>query len=286
MKHYFNIINGKEKPRFMKNKELLDKKISELKRFLKSCELCEHRCKVNRLKSELGFCKVGLKWRIFGMHPHLGEESVLIPSGTIFAAGCTMKCVYCQNAPESMNPGLGKELSNKEVAEWINSCGCKNVNFVGGDPTPYLLNILETLKYVKIPIPIIFNSNAYYTEKTATILKDIIDLYLLDFRYFNEECAIELSSAPKYVKAAKRNHLLANGDLIIRVLVMPGHIECDAKPILRWIKANLKNAYVNVLAQYRPEFRAYEFDRINRALSYSEYKDVVSYAKELGLRLI
>ncbi len=286
LSNYYRILSGKAKPRF-KSADL-DRKIKQAGKILESCELCERKCRINRAEGRLGFCRAGTEWRIFGAHSHFGEESELVPSGTIFLAGCTMRCVYCQNAPQSIKPELGEMWSDKEVAEWIDKKhkeGCRNINFVS--PDCYLWNILKVLKLVKSDIPVVWNSNAYYSEKTAELLKGIVDVYLLDFRYFNEKCAIELSSAPNYPEAAKRNHLIANKDaeMIIRVLVMPNHIECDAKPILKWIKENLgAGTRVNILAQYHPCWKAMEYKEINRALSMEECGEVVVYAKRIGLK--
>lgn len=286
LSNYYKILAGKSRPRF-KSAEL-NRKVKDAFGILKNCELCERKCGVNRLEGKLGFCKVGKEWKIFGAHAHFGEESELVPSGTLFCTGCSMRCIYCQNAPESVTPELGEVWTDEEVAEWIDKKykeGCKNVNFVS--PDCYLWNILKVLKLVKSDMPIVWNSNAYYSEKTAELLKGIVDVYLLDFRYFSEKCAVKLSSAPNYPEVAKRNHLIASNDseMIIRVLVMPNHIECDAKPILRWIKENLgPYARVNILAQYRPYYKAIKYSEINRALALSEYEEVAAYAKKIGLK--
>jgi putative pyruvate formate lyase activating enzyme len=281
---------------------MLKKKIKQVKQLLKSCTLCERRCKVNRIKGERGFCQAGLNWRIFGMHPHLGEEPELIPSGTIFAAGCTMRCCYCQNAPESIQPQLGTKMTPEQVAGWIEQAPIQNINFVGGDPTSYLYNILQTLQICKRKLPVIWNSNAYYSKQTADILKGIIDIYLLDFRYFNEDCAVRLSNAPNYPKTAKRNLLTASkdADLIVRLLILPNHIQCCAKPILKWLRKNLgPDTRINIMDQYkknvsssvqqnfqfysyRPAYQAKE--ELNRYLIKEEFQDVVNYAKKLRLK--
>jgi putative pyruvate formate lyase activating enzyme len=269
---------------------LLDLKIMLTREILKSCQLCERKCGVNRLEGEKGFCKALTEWKIFGAHHHYGEEGELVPSGTIFQAACTMRCVYCQNAPESVSPELGVKWSVEEVARWIGKMkkeGARNINWVGGSPTSWLLNILEALKLTNANIAQVWNSNSYYSEKTAKILDGVIDLYLLDFRYFNEECAKILSSAPNYPEAARRNHLIAKkvGELLIRVLVIPTHIECDAKPIVKWIKENLGEfTRVNILPQYRPCWEAFNYRGIDRPLTHEEWLSVIEYAKRIGLK--
>ncbi len=292
--NYLKILQGKQKPKFQiaKEKGVLDKKIEQTRNILENCELCGRKCKVNRIKGEFGICRASLKWRIFGAHTHLGEEDELIPSATLFMSGCNMRCAYCQNAPDSIIPELGEIWTEKQAAKWIEQKfkeGCKNVNFVGGSPTPYLYNILKCLKLCNAPIPVVWNSNSFYSKKTANILKDIVDIYLLDFRYFNDTCAVKLSATPNYISQVKRNFLIAakDSELLVRLLVLPNHIECDAKPILKWVKDNLGEwTRVNIMGQYRPLWKAAKFSEINSALTADEYIEVINYAKKIGLKNI
>ena len=294
LRRYEAILSGAEKPKYLQAKEtgLLDEKLAEAERLMQACEFCERKCKVNRLADETGFCACAHKAKVFGAFAHFGEEPELVPSATIFFSGCTMRCIYCQNAPESITPALGSYWSELRIAEWIELMykkGCKNVNFVGGDPTPCTHNILKALSYCNAPMPVVWNSNAYYSEKTARLLQGIVDVYLLDFRYFSNECAVKYSSAPNYVQAAKRNFLLAakDAELIVRVLVMPSHIECCAKPILKWLAENLgKDVRVNIMDQYWPAFNAHKFPEMDRRLYPEEFAHVMHYARKIGLKNI
>ncbi len=195
----------------------------------------------------------------------------------------------CQNAPQSMN-NEGEQWSAEKTARWIEKKrmeGCRNVNFVGGDPAPNIPFILKVLKKTKVNIPVVFNSNAYFSEAAAELLKDIIDVYLLDFRYFDASCAEELSKAPGYPDAAKRNLLFAekHGELMVRLLVLPGHIECDAKPALEWISRNLESYKLNIMPQYKPCWHAYELPELGRRISIAEYNEVVGYAHAVGIEI-
>ncbi|MEM0465349.1 MAG: radical SAM protein [Candidatus Pacearchaeota archaeon] len=289
LNRYFSILKYKEKPNFIlaKEKNILFKNIKVAKKIMENCEFCERKCGVNRFK-ESGFCKVLDKWKIFGAYEHTGEEKELVPSATLFLAGCPLRCCYCQNAPYSIEPEKGNDWSYRKVIEWINQMKkCKNINFV--TPDCYVYNILKLLNRINIPIPIVWNSSSYYSEITAKLIKDIVDVYLLDFRYFNEDCAFKLSEIRNYPEVAKRNLLIAskNGELLIRVLILPNHIECCAKPILKWIFDNLgENIRVNIMNQYRPCFNAYKFPEINRNISYKEFNEVILYAKKIGLKNI
>ena len=148
------------------------------------------------------------------------------------------------------------------------------MNFVGGDPTPNLNYILQVLKACTAAIPVVWNSNMYLTEKSMQLLDGVTDLYLTDFKYGNDECAKKLSKAEDYMKIVPRNHLLAekNADVIIRHLVLPGHLECCTYPALEWISKNLKKSVVNIMFQYRPDFNAMDYPGIDRYLTYEEKK--------------
>jgi putative pyruvate formate lyase activating enzyme len=220
---------------------------------------------------------------------HLGEEAPLVPSHTIFFSGCNFECIYCQNFDISQFPESGIETSEENLAKVIDKRrmeGSRNVNFVGGDPTPNLLYILKTMRLSKENIPVIWNSNFYMSKDAMTLLDGFIDLYLSDFKYGPLDCAEKLSGTVNYWNTVTRNHLMAKkaGNMIIRHLVLPGHVECCSKPILKWISKNLGNeTVVNIMGQYRPVYRANESPEIMCYPSHYEMEETINYAKSLGL---
>ncbi|OYT54011.1 MAG: radical SAM protein [Candidatus Altiarchaeales archaeon ex4484_2] len=286
LERYYSILSGKEKARYLLCPSL-GEKIKAAKRILEKCIFCERRCGVNRIKGEMGYCRV-LEARISSEFIHLGEESHLVPSHTIFFSGCTFRCVYCQNYDISYYPERGIYFRPEQLVEKINNRNARNVNWVGGDPTPNLAYILGVLGCLGKNIPQVWNSNMYLSEESLNLLDGVIDVYLTDFKYGNDGCAERLSDVKGYMRIIKRNHLIANKqcEMIIRHLVLPNHLECCTKPILDWIKENLDNVYVNVMGQYRPEYRVMEYADINRRLHYGELEEAVSYAENLGLDLI
>ena len=291
LKNYFLILEGKKKPKFLiaKEKGLLSKKIEKAYKMLESCQLCERRCKVNRKEKE-GFCKVKDKMLISSFFDHYGEEPFFIPSFTVFFWSCTFECVYCQNWTISQRYEKPFAFEPEELAKVIEKHSyCKNVNFVGGEPTPQLPFILKTLSFLNVDLPLIWNSNFYMSEEAMKLLKGIVDVYLSDFKYGNDECAERLSKVKNYTSVVKRNHLLASNDseLVIRHLVLPNHIECCTKPILEWIAKKLKRkVIVNLMDQYRPEYKAFSYKEIARKLTRKEFEEAITYAKELKLNFI
>ncbi len=268
---------------------LFDLKLELSNRMLESCMLCERKCRVNRSKNQKGYCGV-LKSKIATEFIHMGEEPELIPSYTIFFSGCPFNCVFCQNWEISQYPDSGIYIEPRILAKLIEQRknNVRNLNWVGGEPTPNLPYILKVLNHTSVNLPVIWNSNMYGSEEAMKLLNGIVDVYLTDFKYGNDDCAKKLSNVENYFSIVSRNHKTANKqcEMIIRHLVLPGHIECCTKPVLKWIAENLKNVKVNVMAQYRPGYRAKEFSEINRRITKEEFDEAINFAKKLGLDLV
>jgi len=273
------------------NHTLLDLKKEIGQRMLESCQLCERRCKVNRKEGKRGACGV-LEPRVASEFLHFGEEPMLVPSHTIFFTGCTFKCVFCQNWDISQYPENGVYIPPSEMVRIIKarSTASLNVNWVGGEPTPNLPYILDVLSLLNINIAQIWNSNMYMSPETMKLLDGIVDLYLADFKYGNDECAKKLSGIGRYMEVVLRNHIIANKqtDLLIRHLVMPGHVECCSLPMLDLIARELdkSNVMLNIMDQYRPEYRAFEVPGMNRRITNKEYLAVLRHAKNLGFSCV
>ncbi len=266
-----------------------DLKIEIASRILENCHFCTRGCGLNRLAGELGHCKCGTQITVSTMFQHMGEEPELVPSGTIFTLGCTLCCLHCQNWTISQWYKNGEIYSPERLArdvEHLRRSGCRNANLVGGEPTPWLQQWLETFKHVNVNVPVVWNSNSYYSEETAKLLAGFADVYLLDFKYGSNQCATRISNAPNYWEACTRNHLYGKkyGELIIRVLILPEHLECCTKPILNWIAKKLGTwVRTNVMFQYRPEWRAKEIPELRRRLTESEMERAIKLAQEAGL---
>ncbi len=321
LKSYFQILNGEMVPKYLQSKSkklnfknsqstkslwkkhtksngkyestdkeqsLFDLKLELAKRMFSNCHFCEHKCLIDR-NHDFGKCKVK-KAKIASEFLHSCEESVLVPSHTIFFSGCTFYCAFCQNWNISQK-NSGYFIEPKRLAEIIAqrySEGAKNTNWVGGDPTPNLKYILEVLNNCDIKTSQVWNSNMYCSRETMDLLNGIIDVYLTDFKYFNDSCAEQLSKIKNYSNIVKRNHIIAynQGEVIIRHLVMPNHIKCCSKPIIKWISENAPNCLVNIVSQYRPEYLAKNYKSINRFTTSEEYLEVKNFAKDMNLNLI
>jgi putative pyruvate formate lyase activating enzyme len=270
-------------------KSYMDLKIEIADRILSSCHLCVRKCGSNRLEGKLGFCRCGLGITVSSVFEHLGEEPELVPSGTIFTLGCTMRCKYCQNWSISQWMERGEVFEPVNLAREVERLrleGCRNVNLVGGEPTPWLQQWLETFKRVNANVPVVWNSNSYYSSESAALLAGFADVYLLDFKYGPGPCAERISDASGYWETCTFNHLEArkHGELIIRMLVLPKHLECCTKPIIDWIAKNLGvETRVNVMFQYRPDWQAYNAPELDRKLTRDEMQRATQLAREANL---
>lgn len=267
---------------------LLDLKIEIAKRLFSNCCFCERRCGVDR-NIETGKCGVK-KASITSEFLHTGEEDILVPSHTLFFSGCTFNCVFCQNWDISQRI-CGFHVQPEKIADIIIKRigeGSRNVNWVGGDPTPNILYILQVLKNLNANIPQVWNSNMYCSVESMKLLHGIVDIYLSDFKFGNNYCAKRLANVDDYIEIVCRNHEIAyeHSEMIIRHLVMPNHIECCSKPSIDWISEHVPGVLINIMSQYKPEYHADEYEDISRSITMCEVADLKKYAKMKNLVLI
>jgi putative pyruvate formate lyase activating enzyme len=278
----------------------LDLKITIADEILKNCCFCERKCQVNREIGKLGVCRVGKEAIVSSAFLHMGEETVLVPSGTIFFSGCTFKCVFCQNYSISQkwqNPESGKIIDGvkrtpKQITGVVGALareGARNINWVGGDPTSNLHVILHVLEDLDVNICQLWNSNMYLSVEGMKLLLEVMDFWLPDLKYANDDFAKRMSKISNYWSFVTRNIKMAydkgSGEMIIRHLVMPGRIETDTYPILEWCAKNTPKALVNVMGQYRPMHLVQKhpdrFQDINRSITYEELTLARNKAEEL-----
>ena len=266
------------------------------------CNICPRNCNVNR-KKNVGFCKATEKPKISKVMQHYFEEPPISGtdinnggSGAIFFSSCTLKCIYCQNY-EISTSCEGKEVSIQALADLfkqLETAGANNINLV--TPTHYTKQIIDALKIYKPKIPIVWNTSGYEKPETIKLLKDYVDIFLTDFKYFSSELSRDLSLAPDYYENCSKsilamrenvpedifeNGLMKKG-LIIRHLILPGQTK-DSEKIIDWINTNLGNkTYVSLMSQYVPMAKAKSMPTINRKIKPLEYKIITNKLSGLG----
>ncbi len=232
-------------------------------------------------KGEKLSCQTETELVVYNDYINYGEESELIPSQTIYLKGCNLQCEFCQAASYLENPNSGNVVSPDEMVSSILDGlekGAKNVNFLGGEPTVFLFPLLEVMRKISGKQKVVWNSNMYFDKKILVILRDLVNLYLADLKFGNDDCAKRLSGADNYSNIVRENILSAikHADVIIRHLVIPGHIECCTIPVLKWIEKKLPNVKVSLMANYTPNY-ASKMKELNRFLT----DDELLYINEL-----
>ena len=272
---------------------------------LESCDLCPRRCGVNRLQGQRGICRAPQKVVVNSHQPHFGEELPLVGrwgSGTIFFANCNLRCVFCQNWPIA-HEGRGRQVEDDRLADMMLALqrqGCPNINVV--TPThvmPHILNATRIAMGKGLRIPLCYNTGGYERAEIVRLLDGIVDIYLPDLKFMDaEQGKTYLGGAPDYPLMAKAALLemhrqvgevvlddrgVALRGLMIRHLVMPNRA-AGTREFVQWVAENLpKSTYVNIMAQYRVDHRAFDFPQIARAITRDEFMEAMTWALEAGL---
>ncbi len=283
---------------------VLTERVQKALALLEPCQVCPRACGVNRLKGELGFCETGTKAGVASYNAHFGEESPLVGrsgSGTIFIRSCSLLCSFCQNYEISHGKG-GAEVGPEQMALMmvqLSQAGCHNINFV--TPTHVVPQIIEALPHAierGLRVPLVYNSSGYDSLETLALLDGIFDIYMPDFKFWDNRWAERYCEAPDYrevASAAIREMHRQVGDLalnergiayrglLVRHLVMPNQVAGTEKVMEFLAKEISPDTYVNVMDQYRPCGTAHRDEFINRRLHSKEYRDAVNAAKRAGL---
>ena len=280
-------------------------RVEAARSLLDGCRLCPRACGARRIGGEVGACGVGVEAAVASYGPHFGEESPLVGSGgsgTIFFSHCNLFCIFCQNF-EISHGGQGDPISAEELAEvmvTLQKQGCHNINFV--TPSHVLAQILEALPRaieLGLRIPLVYNCGGYERVTALKLLAGIVDIYMPDFKFWDEEPAHSFCDAPDYAQRARdalREMHRQVGDLqwdkqgvacrglLVRHLVMPGGL-AGSRSVLNFIAREISpNSYVNLMDQYRPCGQAVGRSDIGRRITSDEYEDALRMAREAGLK--
>ena len=285
----------------------LEKRIKIAYNILKSCTICPLNCKVNRLKGQLGTCKTGELPIVSDYMPHFGEEAPLVGergSGAIFFSYCNLRCVFCQTY-EISHLGHGRPVSIKELAGimiTLQKEGCHNINLITpSHVVPQILAALALAIEDGLNIPLVYNTGGYDSIDTLRLLEGVIDIYMPDFKYWDEKIAERFSKVkdyPRVVKAAIKEMHRQVGDLIldergiakrgllVRHLVLPDGL-AGTRDVLRFLAKEVSpHTYVNIMGHYRPCGEAQKYPPLNRRIKKIEYEEAIRIAREEGISRI
>ena len=284
----------------------LQRRSREAVESLARCQVCPRRCEANRLAGDLGVCRVGRYARVSSHFAHHGEEDCLRGwrgSGTIFFAQCNLRCVFCQNYDIS-HDGFPPEVSPAQLAQRLlalQAQGCHNINLVTPTHvTPQWLEALPLAVEGGLRLPIVYNTSAYDSVATLRLLDGIVDIYMPDFKMWDEALTEEYMSArdyPEVARAALREMYRQVGDLkldqdglakrglLVRHLVMPERAAGSAE-VMRFLAQELSpHTAVNIMAQYYPAggVGTHRYVAINRPIRHEEYWQAMAAARAAGL---
>ncbi len=296
-------------PKYIKAKQKgwLLKKIEQSSALLTSCTLCPRQCRVDRTKGAKGYCSTGEKAVVSSFAPHFGEEPQLVGdkgSGTIFFSHCNLKCIFCQNYEISIK-GMGEEADDEQIASimlHLQKIGCHNINLVTpSHVVPQILKALDIAIDHGLNIPLVYNCSGYESIDTLRILKDIIDIFMPDFKFWAPEMSELCCNALDYPQIAKKaikemydqtgdlqmdTKGIACSGLIVRHLVMPENLD-GTYQILKFLKEEISShAYINVMSQYRPMGDVFKIKELSRPVTSDEFRKALTMAEDLNLKVI
>jgi putative pyruvate formate lyase activating enzyme len=274
---------------------------------LEACDICARRCGANRhVSAEQAGCHTGERAMVSSYGPHFGEEEPLVGrggSGTIFFTWCNLACQFCQNYDISQG-GHGQEVEPEDLARMMLSLqeqGCHNINLVSpSHVVPQILLGLLVAAEAGLRLPLVYNSGGYDSLGTLALLDGVVDIYMPDMKYADADTGRRVSKVGSYPvvnqAAVKEMHRqvgdlamddrgVARRGLLVRHLVLPEGLAGTAE-IVRFLRDEISpETYINVMAQYRPCYRAHQMPPLDKPISGDEYAAALRLAREAGLRL-
>jgi len=277
--------------------------LAALRERLRACDLCPRRCGVDRLEAEEGQCRSSSRARVCSVGAHFGEEQVLVGrggSGTIFLSGCNLGCVFCQNSDISQGRA-GSELEAILLAGHaleLASRGCENVNFVTPSHQPHaVLEAIWLARQRGLRLPVVYNCGGYESVETLRPAESLVDIYMPDFKYADPDAGLRYSGVPDYpqVAAAALAEMfrqvgplqldergVARRGVLVRHLVLPQDL-ARSEQVVERVAALAPGAGINVMAQYRPAYRARRYPELARSLAGQTVARLRRRAAALGL---
>jgi putative pyruvate formate lyase activating enzyme len=258
---------------------------------LADCRLCAHDCGVNRLAGETGLCRAGAAARVFSAQVETGDELELIPTYAIALSGCDLRCDFCITGAASWNARAGtvpgvEPLAAQAVAALAR--GARTVMILGGEPTIHLPTVLELVALLPATAKLVWKTNAHGSAQARELLDGIFDVWVADCKFGNDACARRLARVSDYLAGARANLVWArrHSELIVRHLLMPGHVECCWRPVAEWLAAELPGVKVSLRAGFWPAWRSTRHPELSGPVREAERRRAGAIARASDLNLI
>jgi putative pyruvate formate lyase activating enzyme len=254
------------------------------------CLLCEHRCAVDRRAPHRGPCKAGAAPRVFRHRVEYGDEAELVPSHLFYLSGCDLRCVFCINELNAFDPRRGQPLTaeffHPAIEEGLRA-GARTLQWVGGEPTVHLPAILDVMADCPRLPRVVWKTDLHGTPEGLALLDGVVDVYLADFK-FGPGCARRLGGVERYWEILTRNLPLVagQGDLIVRHLLLPGHLDCCTRPIIAWLRGAMPAVKFSLRDGYLPRWQAGRHLELAHPLDPRQAELARQAAREAGLNVI
>jgi putative pyruvate formate lyase activating enzyme len=277
---------------------------------------------VNRLIGEIGPCHAGTEARVFHAQTEVSDEWELAPVFAVAFSGCDLRCDFCNTGRESWDPRAGQLVSAQVRRESIASIptsnfqlptsesepphvgsrfaelaararhaldhGARSVMLLGGEPTIHLPAALEFAAQLPDDATLVWKTNAHATAEARALLDGVFDVWVADYKFGNDECAQRLAKVSNYCSVVRENLCWAakHADLIVRHLLMPGHVECCWKPVAEWLAAELPGVKVSLRTGFWPGWFSSRHPELHTTSSVQEEQEARRIAADLGLRIV
>ncbi len=259
---------------------------------LRCCRLCAHECGVDRSQDGAqGFCHAGPVAKVFSAQTEVSDELELIPTFAVAFSGCDLRCEFCITGAESWNASAGARLDAKLIAAQAAAAiqrGARSMMILGGEPTIHLPSVLELVAELPETLKLIWKTNGHGAAIARELLDGLFDVWLVDYKFGNDACAEKLAHVPDYSRAVRENLRWAaeRGELLVRHLLMPGHVDCCWQPVAAWLAESLPGIKVNLRTGFWPAWRAQRHDEFRSFLSEGELERSREIAERFNLCLV
>jgi len=258
---------------------------------LADCRLCAHDCGVNRLEGKAGLCHASAEARVFIAQAEVSDELELVPTFAIALSGCDLRCDFCITGRESWNARAGEILKVGKIAERAVAAladGGRTIMLLGGEPTIHLPTALQIVAALPDDAKLVWKTNAHGSARARALLDGMFDVWLADYKFGSDACAQRLAKVPDYNRVIRENLVWAHehSELVVRHLLMPGHVECCWRPVAEWLAENLPGVKVNLRSGFWPAWHAARHGELLGTATAGETETAGQIARACGLNLI
>ena len=266
---------------------------------LQHCHLCAHRCGANRLAGEAGPCRAGTTARVFHTQTEVSDEQELAPVFAVAFSGCDLRCDFCNTGRQSWDPQAGIPVwQDAEPAPGLAAIAsrarqalahtARSVMILGGEPTIHLPAVLDLVSALPDEARLVWKTNAHGTPEARALLDGLFEVWVADYKFGQDTCALRLAGVPDYTVTVRENLLWARGhtDLIVRHLLMPGHLDCCWRPVAEWLASALPGVKVSLRTGFWPGWFSARHPELDQTTTRTEETRARELALQLGLHLI